>query len=77
MLVALRLVSLSNPCPLLSSRHIFRYHACMMRNRFDQNTNVKDMRVAHQMLLDGEAELFQNRHYQPKTCKDIELIDGL
>lgn len=46
-----------------------------MRNRFDQNANVKDMRVAHQMLLDGEAELFQNRHYQPKTCKDIELTD--
>lgn len=40
-----------------------------MRNRFDQNKDIKDMRVANELLVDGERELFLNQHYQPKKCE--------
>ena len=59
-------VTVLNPVP---SRHIFRYHACLMRNRFDKNKDIKDMRLAHELVLAGEQELFDNTHYQPKKCK--------
>lgn len=37
-----------------------------MRSRFDKNKDIKDMRVANELLLEGERELFLNQHYQPK-----------
>lgn len=39
-----------------------------MRDRFDQNKEVKDMRVARQLVEDGEKELFMNAHPQPLQC---------
>lgn len=45
-----------------------------MRNKFDKNMDIKDMRVAHELLLDGERELFLNQHYQPKKCMSKYII---
>lgn len=39
-----------------------------MRKRFDDNKNIKDMRVAKELLQKGEEELFQKMHWQPKKC---------
>lgn len=36
-----------------------------MRQRFDANRNIVDARIAKQLLLDGEEELFQHQHYHP------------
>ena len=49
-------------------RHVFRYHAVLLRARFDQNKNEVDMRVAKKLLLDGERELFLKQHPQPVKC---------
>lgn len=40
-----------------------------MRDRFDQNKDIKDMRIARKLLFDGEAELFDKQHPQPIGCK--------
>ena len=48
------------------TRHDIRYHSVLLRARFDQNRDIKDARVAKQLLLDGEEELFQNQHWQPR-----------
>ena len=50
-------------------RHEYRYHATLMRHRFDQNKDVKDMRIAKKLLIDGEEELFMNSHGQQILCK--------
>lgn len=50
-------------------RHAFRYHAVLLRERFDANKDVKDMRVARKLVEDGEAELFHKAHPQPIGCK--------
>ncbi|GAV05240.1 hypothetical protein RvY_15403 [Ramazzottius varieornatus] len=42
-----------------------RYQAVMMRHRFDQNKDIKDMRIAVKLLRDGEEELFMNQHPIP------------
>ncbi|GLH04155.1 NADH dehydrogenase [ubiquinone] 1 beta subcomplex subunit 9 [Gryllus bimaculatus] len=39
-------------------RFIFRYQATLMRDRFEQNKDIKDMRIAKELLLKGEEELF-------------------
>lgn len=39
-----------------------------MRDRFDQNKDVKDMRDARKLVEDGERELFLNAHPQPLQC---------
>ncbi|ODM91109.1 NADH dehydrogenase [ubiquinone] 1 beta subcomplex subunit 9 [Orchesella cincta] len=46
-------------------RHIYRYNAVIIRNRFDENRNILDMRKAKQLLEEGEEELFKMQHYQP------------
>ncbi|XP_076449718.1 NADH dehydrogenase [ubiquinone] 1 beta subcomplex subunit 9-like [Babylonia areolata] len=46
-------------------RHIFRYHAVVLRARFDENKNEVDMRVAKKLLMEGEKELFLKQHPQP------------
>lgn len=51
------------------SRDIFRYEATLLRHRFDLNKDEKDPRVAQKLLAEGEEELFQNMHYQPRQCK--------
>lgn len=38
-----------------------------MRERFDKNKDIKDLRKAKHLLEEGEKELFSNIHYQPIT----------
>ncbi|KAJ8924501.1 hypothetical protein NQ315_007298 [Exocentrus adspersus] len=47
-------------------RDVFRYYAVLMRARFDENKDIKDMRVAKEFIRKGEEELFDNQHWQPK-----------
>ncbi|CAK9822147.1 NADH dehydrogenase [ubiquinone] 1 beta subcomplex subunit 9 [Anthophora retusa] len=49
-----------------SDRAKFRYQAVLLRDRFEKNRNIVDARVAKQLLLDGEEELFQKGHPQPR-----------
>ena len=49
-----------------SRRDAFRYEAVLLRQRFEENHNIRDMRVAKQLLEDGEQELLMKQHYQPK-----------
>lgn len=44
-----------------------------MRARFDENKDVKDLRLAKKLLEDGERELFENQHVQPVKCKLFTL----
>ena len=39
-----------------------------MRARFDQHRNEKDPAKVAQLVADGERELFEKQHYQPKKC---------
>ncbi|XP_003707102.1 NADH dehydrogenase (ubiquinone) B22 subunit [Megachile rotundata] len=57
------------------ARHDIRYHSVILRQRFEEHRNIKDVRVAKKLLLDGEEELFQNQHYQPK--KFPESVGGV
>ncbi|CAD7086004.1 unnamed protein product [Hermetia illucens] len=47
-------------------RHIFRYRAVLLRQRFEENKNVNDPVKANELLLAGEKELFETQHFQPK-----------
>lgn len=42
-----------------------------MRAKFDKNKDIKDMRVACDLIEEGEKELDANRHWQPRKCKNI------
>lgn len=57
---------------LVTFREVFRYQAVLMRQRFEENRDIKDMRIARQLLENGEEEVFQKRHYQPKKCAIID-----
>lgn len=50
-------------------RHHYRFHAVLLRERFDEKKDIKDMRVARKWLQQGEEELFLKQHPQPFTCK--------
>lgn len=50
-------------------RAAFRYRAVLMRDRFDKTRSVIDERRALKLVEDGEQELFENQHYQPRQCK--------
>lgn len=54
-------------------RHHWRYHAILMRDRFDSNKNIVDMRVARELLQSGERELFEKQHPQPLICKSASI----
>jgi len=43
----------------------YRYHAVLLRARFDKYKNEKDLRKAKQLLIEGEKELKKTMHYQP------------
>ncbi|KFM67398.1 NADH dehydrogenase [ubiquinone] 1 beta subcomplex subunit 9, partial [Stegodyphus mimosarum] len=47
-------------------RWLYRYHARLIRARFDEHKDEKDLRKAKQLLEDGERELWENLHYQPR-----------
>lgn len=44
----------------------FRYRAVLLRARFDEHKNERDLRKAKKLLEDGEEELYENLHYQPR-----------
>lgn len=50
-------------------RHIFRYHATLLRARFDQNKNMTDLSKARALVVAGERENFEKAHPIPKKCK--------
>ena len=43
---------------------MYRYNAVLLRERFDQNKGVTDMRIAKKLLEDGEQELWDKHHPQ-------------
>ncbi|KAK0183262.1 hypothetical protein PV327_001321 [Microctonus hyperodae] len=43
----------------------FRYEAVVLRARFDKNKDIKDLRVAKELLKKGEDELWDCLHPQP------------
>lgn len=45
----------------------YRIQAVLMRERFDKNKDIKDMRYAVHLLNEGEKELFNSQHFQPMT----------
>ncbi|XP_069683070.1 NADH dehydrogenase [ubiquinone] 1 beta subcomplex subunit 9-like [Periplaneta americana] len=47
-------------------REVYRYEAVLLRQRFEEKRNVKDLIEAKQLLEKGESELFNLQHYQPK-----------
>ncbi|XP_077982700.1 NADH dehydrogenase [ubiquinone] 1 beta subcomplex subunit 9-like [Glandiceps talaboti] len=49
-------------CP---SRHRFRYQATLLRARFDEKKDEKDMVKAARILKDGQEEFWRNQHPQP------------
>ncbi|KZC09379.1 PREDICTED: NADH dehydrogenase [ubiquinone] 1 beta subcomplex subunit 9 [Dufourea novaeangliae] len=53
-------------------RHEFRYEAVLLRHRFDQNKKIPDARLAKQLLLEGEEEVFKHQHWQSKKFPDSE-----
>lgn len=46
-------------------RDKYRFYACLLRARFDDNKNEKDMIKATIMLKAGEEEFWANQHPQP------------
>lgn len=53
----------------ITFRPTFRFHAVVLRARFDANKDIKDLRQAKELLNEGEEELFKGTHYQPWKCK--------
>lgn len=51
-------------------RDKYRYFACLMRARFEEHKNEKDMVRATQLLRDAEEEFWQNQHPQPYIFPD-------
>ncbi|KAA0199857.1 hypothetical protein HAZT_HAZT001333 [Hyalella azteca] len=43
-----------------------RYNVTLLRAKFDENKDVKDLRVAKQLYEDGENFLFKSMHPIPK-----------
>ncbi|XP_017879509.1 NADH dehydrogenase [ubiquinone] 1 beta subcomplex subunit 9 [Ceratina calcarata] len=52
----------------LESYHVkrvdYRYEAVLLRQRFEENRNIVDARVAKQKLLEGQEELFKKQHWE-------------
>ncbi|KAL2308673.1 hypothetical protein Nmel_001732 [Mimus melanotis] len=51
-------------------RDKYRYFACLLRDRFDKNKDVKDMVKATELLKAGEQEFWANQHPQPYIFAD-------
>lgn len=51
-------------------RDKYRFYACMLRARFDDSKNEKDMVKATRMLKAGEEEFWANQHPQPYIFPD-------
>lgn len=57
-------------CVTSVRRDKYRYFACLLRERFDKNKDVKDMVRATELLKAGEAEFWANQHPQPYIFAD-------
>ncbi|KAF7381911.1 hypothetical protein HZH68_015784 [Vespula germanica] len=42
----------------------YRYNAIKLRQRFEKNACIVDLRLAKHLLQEGEEELFQRQHFQ-------------
>ncbi|KAI4483337.1 hypothetical protein M0802_013488 [Mischocyttarus mexicanus] len=51
-------------------RLAYRYAAVKLRDRFDKNARIADLRYAKHLLLEGEEELFRKQHPQPFIYPD-------
>lgn len=50
----------------------FRYHAVLMRARFDEHKDEKDMKLAFKLLEAGEKEFWERQHPQPYICEHFQ-----
>lgn len=48
---------------------MYRYHAVIMRARFDENKDIQDLRVAKELIAKAEEELFLKQHWHPRKCR--------
>lgn len=60
----------SSLCMTSVRRDKYRYFACLLRDRFDKNKDIKDMVKATELLKAGEAEFWANQHPQPYIFPD-------
>lgn len=60
----------SSPCMTSVRRDKYRYFACLLRDRFDKNKDVKDMVKATELLRAGEEEFWASQHPQPYVFPD-------
>merc|ERR1712038_1865469 len=51
-------------------RAVFRFAATLMRDRFEQTRQEKDMRKLAAMVEEGEEECWRNQHQQPFIFKN-------
>ena len=54
----------------LCFRHDYRFHACVLRGRFDDNIAEKDMVKATMLLKTGEEEFWTKQHPSPYIFPD-------
>jgi NADH dehydrogenase (ubiquinone) 1 beta subcomplex subunit 9 len=47
---------------------LYRYHAVLLRARFDESKGEQDMIKAKKLLQAGEQELWLKQHPQPFKC---------
>lgn len=52
------------------SRDKYRFYACLLRARFDENKSEKDLVKATMLLKAGEEEFWTNQHPQPYLFPD-------
>lgn len=45
-----------------------------MRQRFETNKNVQDMRIAKELIANGENELFNKAHWHIRKCKTTPCV---
>ncbi|XP_054857895.1 NADH dehydrogenase [ubiquinone] 1 beta subcomplex subunit 9-like [Eublepharis macularius] len=48
----------------------YRYFACLLRARFDEHKNEKDIRKATKLLMAAEQEFWKKQHPQPYIFPD-------
>lgn len=60
----------SSLCVTSVRRDKYRYFACLLRDRFDRNKDIKDMVKATELLKAGEAEFWASQHPQPYIFPD-------
>lgn len=51
-------------------RDKYRYFACLLRARFEEHRNEKDMMKATQLLREAEEEFWHSQHPQPYIFPD-------